>query len=104
MVENDDQVTHKIQSFLHEIQKKYSNVQAYIYGSFAKGTSHKWSDIDLAIISPDFADDILEDRLYLMRLAASIDDRIEPHPFKKELFNLNDPLVDEIQKNGIKIL
>ena len=104
MVKNDDQVTHKIQFFLHEIQKKYSSVQAYIYGSFAKGTSHKWSDIDLAIISPDFSDDILEDRLYLMRIAASIDDRIEPHPFKKDLFNLNDPLVDEIQKNGIQIL
>ena len=39
-----------------------------------------------------------------MQLAASIDDRIEPKPFKKELFNRNDPLVDEIQKNGIQFI
>jgi predicted nucleotidyltransferase len=104
VVKNDDQVNDNIRFFLREIQKKYSNVQAYIYGSYAKGTSHKWSDIDLAIISPDFAEDTLEDRLCLMRIAASIDDRIEPHPFKKHLFNLNDPLAAEIQKNGIRIL
>ena len=103
-MKNNEIDINNIQIFLREIQKKYSSVQAYIYGSFAKGTSHKQSDIDLSIISPDFSDDILEDRLFLMRIAASIDDRIEPHPFKKDLFNPNDPLVDEIQKNGIQIL
>ncbi len=39
-----------------------------------------------------------------MQLAASIDDRIEPKPFKTELFDHNDPLVDEIQKNGIPFI
>jgi len=58
----------------------------------------------VAIVSPDFSDDLFEDRLFLMRLAATIDDRIEPRPFKEELFNRNDPLVDEIQKNGIQLL
>ncbi len=44
------------------------------------------------------------ERLTLMQLAASIDDRIEPKPFKTELFDHNDPLVDEIQKNGIPFI
>jgi len=39
-----------------------------------------------------------------MRLAISIDDRIEPRPFRKESFNRNDPLVDEILKNGLQLL
>jgi hypothetical protein len=39
-----------------------------------------------------------------MRMAASIDDRIEPRPFREELFNRNDPLVDEIQKNGVQLI
>ncbi len=104
MAKRNVHINKTIQIFLREVQKKYSIMEAYIYGSFAKGTSHKWSDIDLAIISPDFSDDLFEDRLYLMRIAASIDDRIEPRPFKKELFNRNDPLVDEIQKNGVKLL
>jgi hypothetical protein len=29
---------------------------------------------------------------------------IEPKPFKTELFDHNDPLVDEIQKNGIPFI
>ena len=104
MAENNDDLNKTIQIFLREVGKKYSIIGAYIYGSFAKGTSHKWSDIDLAIISPDFSDDLFEDRLYLMRLAISIDDRIEPRPFRKESFNRNDPLVDEILKNGHQLL
>jgi hypothetical protein len=39
-----------------------------------------------------------------MRLASTIDDRIEPRPFKKEFFNRDDPLADEIQKNGIRLI
>ena len=54
-----------IQIFFREVQKKYSIMGAYFYGSHAKGTSHKWSDIDLAIISPDFSEDLFEDRLHL---------------------------------------
>jgi len=104
MAKRNVHINKTIQIFLREVQKKYSIRGAYLYGSFAKGTSHKWSDIDLAIISPDFSEDLFEDRLYLMRIAASIDDRIEPRLFKKELFNRNDPLVDEIQKNGVKLL
>ena len=104
MVESKDRLNKIIDSFLEEIQKKYSIDTAYLYGSFAKGTSNKWSDIDIAIISSDFSEDLFEDRLSLMRLASKIDDRIEPRLFKKEFFNRNDPLADEIQKNGIRLI
>jgi predicted nucleotidyltransferase len=104
MAERKDRFNKVINSFLEEIQKKYRIDDAYLYGSFAKGTSRKWSDIDIAIVSSDFSDDLFEERLLLMRLASTIDDRIEPRPFKKELFNRNDPLVDEIQKNGIRLI
>lgn len=40
----------------------------------------------------------------LMHLAARIDDRIEPCPFKRETFNVNNPLASEIQKNGLRIV
>jgi hypothetical protein len=39
-----------------------------------------------------------------MQMAASVDDRIEPKPFKAELFDRNDPLVYEIIKNGIQLI
>ena len=82
MVENKDRLNKIINSFLEEIQKKYRIDNAYLYGSFAKGTFNKWSDIDIAIVSSDFSGDLFEDRLSLMRLASTIDDRIEPRPFK----------------------
>ena len=104
MAEKNDAVIKIIRHFLDEVQKNYSIDGAYLYGSYAKGSSNKWSDIDIAIISPDFSDDLFAERLTLMQLAASIDDRIEPKPFKTELFDQNDPLVDEIQKNGIPFI
>lgn len=104
MAERNDDVRKIVKYFLGEVQKKYKIVGAYLYGSYAKGTSSKWSDIDIAVISPDFSDDLFAERLALMQLAVSIDDRIEPKPFKKELFDRNDPLVDEIQKNGIQLI
>ncbi len=104
MADGKDSLNKVITSFLDEIQKIYRIDNAYLYGSFAKGTSNKWSDIDIAIVSSDFSDDLFNDRLSLMRLAATIDDRIEPRPFRRNLFNRNDPLADEIQKNGIRLI
>ena len=104
MAERNDSLKQIIKRFLEEIQKKYKIDNAYLYGFFAKGTSNRWSDIDIAVVSPDFSDDLFQDRLLLMRVAYSIDDRIESKPFKKELFNHNDPLVNEIQKNGIRLM
>jgi len=51
MVENNDDVKKIITNFLEEVRKKYSIDGAYLFGSFAKGTSSEWSDIDIAIIS-----------------------------------------------------
>ncbi|MBW2407286.1 MAG: nucleotidyltransferase domain-containing protein [Deltaproteobacteria bacterium] len=104
MVESKDRLNKIINIFLKEIQKKYRIDNAYLYGSFAKGTFNIWSDIDIAIVSSDFSGDLFEDRLALMRLASTIDDRIEPRPFKTEFFNRNDPLADEVQKNGIRLI
>ena len=103
MAENNDDVKKIVTNFLEEVRKKYSIDGAYLFGSFAKGTSSEWSDIDIAIISSDFSDDLFEERLNLMQLAVSIDDRIEPKPYKKELFDRNDPLLDDIQKHGIQL-
>ena len=57
------------QIFLDEIPKTYRLDSAYLFGSHAKGKSNQWSDIDLAVVSPDFSEDLHEERLVLMRLA-----------------------------------
>ena len=85
------------------MSKEKHILKAYLYGSYAKGVAGQWSDIDLAIISPDFSEDLLEERIELMKLALRVDDRIEPSPFRPEDFTRDNPLVDEISKSGIEI-
>ncbi|MBW1759475.1 MAG: nucleotidyltransferase domain-containing protein [Deltaproteobacteria bacterium] len=104
MAERNDQINKKIKMFLSRVEKKYHISDAYIFGSYAKGTFGKWSDIDLALISPDFSDESFDVRLELMKIASTIDDRIEPCPYKTDTFNIDDPLVAEIKKYGIRIM
>lgn len=72
------------------------NVPSHRSKNHLKMATDEWSDIDIVIVSPDFSDDLLKERLILTKLAIPIDDRIEPKPFNKESFNPNDPLVYEI--------
>ena len=101
MAARTENAKNEVNRFLNELRKKYRVYAAYIYGSHSKGNATVWSDIDVAVISPDFSDDLFEERLRLMRIAAFIDDRIEPHPFRVEDFESSNPLVSEIQKYGI---
>ncbi len=61
------------------------------------------SDIDLAVVSPDFGKDRFEEGKTLLQIAWRIDPRLEPIPISSESYE-NDtwvPLVYEIRQNGI---
>jgi len=103
MVEIDDRVTQSLVKFLAAVQERCQVQAAYVYGSQATGKATEWSDIDVAVISPDFESDLFEERLFLMQLAALVDDRIEPHPFKPEDFDTRSPLVSEICRTGVRV-
>ena len=97
-----DFVAPHIQQYAFAIQKQFDIHALYVFGSTVTGTSTKWSDIDLLILSPDFKDR-LEARLDLMRLRRGIDDRIEPHPLLPEDFNEQHALAAEVIHNGVQI-
>ena len=103
MVEIADAVIQSLQRFLTAVREVRRIEVAYLYGSQATGTATEWSDIDVAVISPDFAEDLFQERLVLMRLAAQVDDRIEPHPFRPADFSPTAPLVSEIRRTGIRV-
>ena len=92
-----------VRRYIALIQKERRVSKAYLYGSFAKGIAGEWSDIDLAIVSPDFSQDLFEERVLLMKLALDIDERIEPNPFRPEDFKQENPLVAEISVSGIEV-
>lgn len=97
-------VEKSITRFLAAVQLRRRLVTVYLYGSQIKGTATYWSDIDLAIVSPDFTADLFQERLALMRFAVQIDDRIEPRLFRPDDFTINDPLVSEIQRTGVRLV
>ncbi|MDP2300918.1 MAG: nucleotidyltransferase domain-containing protein [Ignavibacteria bacterium] len=81
------------------VKTKYDFVKIILFGSYAKGSFNKDSDIDIAVILKDY-NNLIEIQLELMRLRRKIDSRIEPHPFREKDFNLTDPIVSEIIKYG----
>jgi uncharacterized protein len=86
--------------YIDSISTKYNILQAILFGSFAKGTHHDDSDIDLALVINNVSD-IIDTQIDLMKLRRNIDLRIEPHPFMISDFNNSNPVVHEILKYGI---
>jgi predicted nucleotidyltransferase len=89
--------------YVKRISNKYKIENAILFGSFAKGTNHADSDIDIAIIFRSVGD-IIDLQIELMKMRSDDDLLIEPHPFKKSDFNISNPVVAEIIKNGIEII
>lgn len=73
----------------------------YLFGSYAKGTNHFDSDIDVAIIVKNIEQDFFVIQPLLWKLRRQIDDRIEPIIIERE--NDASGFLIEIQRNGIEI-
>lgn len=69
-----------------------------LYGSYAKGTAHEGSDIDIAVICDSIGDDFLKKSQQLFKLRRDIDSRIEP--ILLEQGNDKSGFCEEILKTG----
>jgi len=90
------------ENFIEKIQFKYNVCEAFLFGSYAKGTNHDDSDIDIALIINNVPD-IIDAQIDLMKLRRNIDIRIEPHPFNINDFVNSNPVVSEILKYGMSL-
>ncbi len=73
-----------------------------LFGSNVTDNPGKWSDIDIAVVSPVFGNDHQSERLILAKLAYYIDPRLEVHPiglyeFENETWKT---IIHEIKTNG----
>ncbi|MBI2459092.1 MAG: nucleotidyltransferase domain-containing protein [Parcubacteria group bacterium] len=85
--------------------EKYPFSAIYLFGSFAKGTPRKWSDIDVAVVSKELNKRSAGAELKLWKFREGIDDRIEPHGFSPEDFkDYWNPMAHEIKKTGIRVV
>lgn len=104
MAEIDKVILNEIREFAQKLNTRPLRIEGiYLFGSYARASQHRWSDIDVAVVSPDFSNDRFEERVQLMRIASKIDDRIEPVPFRPEAFSESDPLAWEIMRHGIRV-
>ena len=78
MAETTDSVVESVEHFLTAARRRLRIEAAYLYGSQVASAATRWSDIDLAVISPDFSDNLFQERLALMQLAAQIDGQRSP--------------------------
>jgi len=101
----DPEIREIVLGFVKILRAKGIRVdKAVLYGSYASGNIHAGSDLDLAVISPDFGKDRFEEGKMLHRLAWRVDPRIEPIPISSESYE-NDkwiPLIYEITQKGIE--
>ncbi len=100
VVNND--IVDIVKKYINEISKRFEIKAVYLFGSYAKGTNHNDSDIDIAIIL-DSEVDTIDLMVELMMLTQNIDLRIEPHPIKNDDFEEGNPFVDEIKNTGLKV-
>jgi len=105
MAEIDRQVMGNVRAFLAKLRLAGIHItKAYLFGSFSNGRADRWSDIDVAVVSPQIRGNRFEERVRLAEMAMGIDDRIEPLPFTPETFITDDPLVREIIRHGVVLV
>lgn len=102
MVTNKTIIKNKIIKYIKTLEEHVRVSKVILYGSWANGNPDKYSDIDLAVFSPDFGKNKLKELQLLSRLSWNIDETIEAIPYSIEQLSNNDPtsFVYNILKNG----
>lgn len=88
----DESIVLIVRQYLNNLRKQGLPITyGVVFGSQATGSTDRWSDIDLLVISPRF--DQLQKRAdinLLWRVAARTDSRIEPIPVGQQQYQNND--------------
>jgi predicted nucleotidyltransferase len=99
-----DAVIDIVRNYAHEIEEQGVHLRTVIlFGSFAKGRQHEWSDIDVALVADDFTG--LPDDFDLFPYVGIKKPyiRIESKTYPTAYFRNSDPFIEEIKKDGIVV-
>lgn len=107
MVKTKTEIKSIIKDSIEYLRKKIRISSAYIFGSYATGTATHWSDIDLAVFSPDADKMKIEDKARLVTdLRLHCHPEVELHLFPQKVLKEARPtnFYGYILKNGKKVL
>lgn len=98
-------VLNQVKLFIRKIElAKISVDKIIVFGSHAKGTAHKDSDIDVCVVSTQYEDNHWDSALELTHLKDDSTIDIEVHTMSpRDLANKYDTLASEIRKYGIDV-
>lgn len=95
-----EQALNLVRQYKSRISERFADSKVYLYGSHSKGTAHKDSDIDVAVVVPKLEGDWLKTCAYLWSKVWDVSVDIEPvlieecHP---------SPLYEDVLKTGIAV-
>jgi len=92
-----------VNEFIRRVRAEFRVDAAYWFGSTAHGTGDECSDIDIAIVSPDFSGVRFDDVQKLIPIAVKLDSRIEVHPFSTAEFGSGPMMAIEIKRTGKRV-
>ncbi len=105
MVDIPNQVQRIIAQYLALLKEHGFHIQdAILFGSYARGSAGKESDIDLALVSNEFEGVRFTDKNKIRKLTISTSLDLEVLPFNPRDFTPSDPLVREILDTGIRVI
>ena len=102
MDKNKDLIKKKINIYIETLRNHINIDKVILFGSWAKGNPSEFSDIDLAIFSPDFGENKLKELQLLSKLSWQVDETIEAVPYSSNELNNLEPasFVHEIIESG----
>lgn len=88
--------------FIGELSKEIRVDRVILFGSYSRGNPKDFSDIDIAVVSPDFEGGTEKDYRILDRAARKINVLIEALPYRPEDFKNFEKgdFIDEIINTG----
>ena len=100
-----NEIIREVDDFVGSLKKdKFPISAVYLFGSYAKGKQHKWSDIDLCIISSKFNDPFRALEFLWKKRIKDNGLTIEPVGFSvKDFASGRSSLIEEIKRTGIRI-
>lgn len=105
MVQLPVKVKNTIDSYLQALRRHNIPIKdAILFGSYAKGNQHEWSDIDIALVSEIFVGNRIEDKDKIRKITLSVSSEIEVLPFSPKDFHSENPLAKEIMATGIRLV
>lgn len=104
-MDEKDTIIEKVKTYKSLVKQSFPLKidQFWLFGSYAKGTSHRDSDIDVALVVEHLDEDydFFKTEPVLWKLKRNVDVRIEPHIIARD--NDYAGFLNEIKRTGIEI-